>query len=433
MMELSDNLVAVKQWRYIRCVNIDWLEVHTREPAEQPHDANYFREQGYSVEERPYGTRVYKEMFTLMYNDGLPFLEIRRNPYSSGVYGIHDSNECHIRLVNRTCYETRAALILRDFMVKYGYGDYRITRIDLCMDFTEFDEGDKPDAFLRRYLQHTYAKINQGNIDPHGKDAWEGQNWNSIAWGSNVSCVRTKMYNKTEELFNPRKKIFEKPYIRQAWYMCGFIDNIMDCTKNGSRVDVWRVEFSIKSGKKKWFTMELDGKRKKKQSMLNTLEVYQDRGQILVMFASLARHYFRFKIYQEGVRKDRCKEKLLFNWKGINEIYKLDDDKDLLGVEKSTESVYDSLVRELHLFKEKNPTRLIDEACGVILTAIDELRMKRELAHPWSHEEMQRFLQLEQIVQDDAKRLQSVSMDDVMKVLRITKRILDLSEVPDAQ
>lgn len=433
MMELSDNQVAVKQWRYIRCVNIDWLEVHTREPANEPHDANYFREMGFSVEERPYGTRVYREMFTLLTHDGLQFLEIRRNPYSSGVYGIHDMNECHIRLVNRTCYETGAAIILRDFMVKYGYGEYRIARIDLCMDFTEFDEGDRPDAFLRRYLQHAYAKINQGNIDSHGKDAWEGQDWNSIAWGSNVSCVRTKMYNKTMELYNAKKKVFAKPYIRQAWYLCGFIDNVMDCTKNGVLVNVWRVEFSIKSGKKRWFTIELDGKNKKKQSLHNTLDIYENRERILVMFASLARHYFRFKIYQEGVRKDRCKDKLLFNWNGINEVYKLDDEKDLLGDEKSDMSAYDTLVRELYLFKEKNPTRSINEACGVILKAVEELRMKRELAHPWSHDELVRFQQLEEIVKDDAKRLRSVSMEDVLKVLNISKRVLNLKELPDGQ
>ena len=49
-----------------RCVNLDWLEVHAREPIGQPHNADYFREYGCEVQEREYGTRVYKEMFVIL-------------------------------------------------------------------------------------------------------------------------------------------------------------------------------------------------------------------------------------------------------------------------------------------------------------------------------------------------------------------------------
>ena len=35
-----------------RCVNLDWLEVHAREPISEPHDAQYFRDKGYAVNER---------------------------------------------------------------------------------------------------------------------------------------------------------------------------------------------------------------------------------------------------------------------------------------------------------------------------------------------------------------------------------------------
>ena len=40
----------------------------------------------------------------------------------------------------------------------------------------------------------------------------------------------------------------------------------------------------------------------------------REKKKILVMFASLARHYFRFKKYEENKRKDRCKDKILFDF-----------------------------------------------------------------------------------------------------------------------
>lgn len=72
-----------------RCVNLDWLEVHCLEPVGIPHDAEYFRRAGLTVDERSYGTRVYRQMFTVHDALGHPFVEVRRDPFSVGVKGIH--------------------------------------------------------------------------------------------------------------------------------------------------------------------------------------------------------------------------------------------------------------------------------------------------------------------------------------------------------
>ena len=63
-----------------RCCNIDWLEVFVFEPIDVPHDADFFRENGYTVHERAYGTRVYRQMFILDDSWGQPAIEIRRDP-----------------------------------------------------------------------------------------------------------------------------------------------------------------------------------------------------------------------------------------------------------------------------------------------------------------------------------------------------------------
>ncbi|WP_405366737.1 hypothetical protein, partial [Ruminobacter sp.] len=166
-----------------RCINLDWLEVHVYEPILKPHDAYYYRSCGYVVHEREYGTRVYKEMFVIDGSDGLPLLEVRRNPASTGLKGIHSPNESHIRLVNRACYFDNAADFLDKFLITHEYYDVRISRVDICMDFAKFDFGDDPAAFVRRYFHRKYSKINQGRIHAHGSDTWSGQDWNSLSWG----------------------------------------------------------------------------------------------------------------------------------------------------------------------------------------------------------------------------------------------------------
>ncbi|MGD7646410.1 hypothetical protein, partial [Ralstonia pseudosolanacearum] len=80
-----------------------------------------FRERGCEVLEREYGTRIYREMFVIYGSDGLPAIEVRRNPASSGLNGIHDAEETHIRLVNRMCYYDDAAESLAKWLKSYDY------------------------------------------------------------------------------------------------------------------------------------------------------------------------------------------------------------------------------------------------------------------------------------------------------------------------
>ena len=215
-----------------RCVNLDWLEVHCMEPSGDPHDANYFRRVGLTVSERDYGTRVYKEMFTVNDVHGNPFVEVRRAPYSTGYGGIHAIEECHLRLVNAACYLDNAAALMQNFIDTYGYTVNRISRVDICLDFERFDEGDDPAVFLSRYLRQVYSKINQGNITAHGADRWNGQVWNSVSWGSPTSAIGTKFYNKTMELYDAATGTYRKPHIRYAWLKCGLIDDFHKVMKH---------------------------------------------------------------------------------------------------------------------------------------------------------------------------------------------------------
>lgn len=410
-----------------RCVNLDWLEVHAYEPIVTALNAKFFNAQGWIVREREYGTRVYREMFTLYGRDNLPLLEIRRNPASQGFNGIHQVNECHIRLVNRACYFDDAATFLQTFLSNYGYYNVRISRVDVCLDFVSFDRGDDPAAFVRRYFKHKYAKINQGRISAHGDDTWTGQEWNSLSWGSKKSAVSTKMYNKTMELYDQRTHSFKKPHIRYAWLLCGLVDDYINCTKDGKQVQVWRVEFSLKSAVRNWVRIDIDGERKKPQSLRNDLSVWDSREKLLVMFASLAAHYFRFKYYDENKRKDRCPDKVLFEWKPEETVFSIGRDDYTLAAEEEERDPFDRLAALLHQYKNKHASEEVLDACDVIIRSLSIDAVKRDLACSGSDEELHQLLSLlEGTVSVEDYQIKA-SVEEVKRLLNIHDRTIRFS------
>ena len=397
------------------------------EPSGDPHDANFFRRVGLTVSERDYGTRVYKEMFTVNDVHGNPFVEVRRAPYSTGYGGIHAVEECHLRLVNAACYLDNAAALMQNFIDTYGYSINRISRVDICLDFERFDEGDDPAVFLSRYLRQVYSKINQGNITAHGADRWNGQVWNSVSWGSPTSAIGTKFYNKTMELYDAATGTYRKPHIRYAWLKCGLIDDFHKVMKQGKdgwyTPQIWRVEFSIRSSVKKWFAIELNGEEKHYQSIRNTLDMYDCREKLLTLFASLQQHYFHFKHYQKEQRKDRCPDKVLFRWNQPQVTYKVgrDDTSIILGEGHKQQRPFDTLIRKLKEYQLHHTAKDITDACQVIIRAIEGDYLRSDLRNPFSYTEL---MQLQR-----ALSMKAAGADtDVVVLMQEVKNILKLND-----
>jgi hypothetical protein len=291
----------------------------------------------------------------------------------------------------------------------------RISRVDVCCDFERFDSGDYPQKFLRRYLQNKFAKLNQGRIHSHGEDTWDDRRWDSISWGSEKSCITTKLYNKSRQL----REVKDKPYIKQAWMECGLIDNFYDCTKilkDGSihKPDIWRVEFSVRSEVKNWFVIEADGNAKKKRSVPNTLRMWAGREQLIVMFASLARHYFHFKIYKEGVRKDLLQDKELFRFEPNEETYKVER----LSSPQDVHKDLDRLIAKLNNFAMTYPGSEINAAVSTIIAKIEQIQLSRFAENPYSKKEL---IALQQTL---AYRLQHKGVDPA-SVLHSILALLD--------
>lgn len=361
-----------------RCVNIDWLEVYCLESRDRfPCNADYYREHGYFVREREYGTRVYKEMFEIEDEHGEPWLEIRRNPASadSSFSGLVPQST-HIRLKNRSCYFDRPVEKLRDFLIANDYIFQRIYRIDVCYDFILFDDGSRPDKFCQRYLAHKFTKINQCKVATHGEDNWSAFAWESISWGSRKSMVTTKIYDKSKEL---RASGNDKPYIRFSWFEAGLIDDpIGGGVRNDKGLleypDIWRIEFSMTSAARNWLVIEdQSGKKVRKKAVPHTLSLFDGRDRLWQRFEDLAYHYFRFKHYEEGKRKDRCKDRILFYFSRDRNFYHVE----ALPPASRKNNDDEILRRRLTQYRLIHADADVRQACDVLLKNLNREELRR--------------------------------------------------------
>lgn len=401
----------------IRCINLDWLEVFCMEPStQQPYNSAFFREQGWMLDCREYGTRIYHEMFTLLDKEGLPLLEVRRNPKNP----LMPTTACHLRLHNRTCYLEDAASFLQQFIDRYHYVFCRISRVDICMDFVRFDDNTKPRVFMQRYMRGKFSKINQANIHSHGTDSWTGRVWNSVSWGSPSSMVGTKFYNKTLELYDPKHDSYSKPYIRYAWLRAGLIDDMDRVTLNNEKQEIWRVEFSVKSSVKKWFVIELNGNAKNYQSIHNTLDCYDSKAKLIAMFASLSCHYFKFKRYIMGKRKDLCPDRRLFNWQTSQTTYSID--RTSLPSSRTPSPQLLMLIKHLKNYLNESPSYKLRGLIMELLKVLQELQLKEELEHPWKPDEL---LALQETM---ARRSRGITDATYTVILEEVKALLRLND-----
>lgn len=401
----------------VRCVNLDWFEVFAIEP-DGGADATYFRSHGFQVEARDYGTRIYHEMFTLYNHDGNPLLEVRRNPKNP----LMPAGSCHIRLVNATCYLDNAVDIMRDFLDSYGYTFGNISRADICLDLVRFDDNTRPRVFMQRYMRGKFSKVNQSNIHAHGSDRWTGRVWNSVAWGSPSSPISTKFYNKTLELYDPMTDSFGKPHIRYAWLNAGLIDDFDRCTLHGEQQEIWRIEFSIKSSVRNWVTIELDGNSKHFYSIRNNLSMYDSKEKLLCLFASLAQHYFHFKRYEMGVRKDRCPDRKLFAWTGNQHIYSVEH-PDMISA-KTPDPILLQLIKKLKVYIDHGATQATLHESVKLLQLLQKYATTQEMSRSWSYEERTALqLLLKRRIEGEMGDTYETLLKDIADLLHINPKV----------
>ena len=138
--------------------------------------------------------------------------------------------------------------------------------------------------------------------------------------------------------------------------------------------DIWRIEFSLKSAADNWIVIEdQSGKRQKAKAIPHRLDLFDSRDKLWQRFEDLAFHYFRFKYYEKGVRKDRCKDKILFYFNEGREFLKLG----ALPQESKMERPEEMMRRKLQVYKTSHCDIKVREACDVILQYIQEKEIRR--------------------------------------------------------
>ena len=390
----------------VKCINLDWLSVYCLEPKGVVMDAAYFKNLGWSVEEREYGTPQYREKFTLM-NGRHPFLEIERNPYSLKQNGgIFEPESCHIRLANRTLYQPNPVQQLTSFIIKYGYEYKGISRVDVCCDLTIFDNGMKPQDLANKYIKDKIWKVHQSHIAPntddgddtwripihlgaHGRETKTGRTWNSLKWGSPKSALSTKLYNKTLELETNTGKF----YIKDTWVKAGLCDlqkvryeyrnpktreieirtkqiSVVPGTaikqeipiEEAKKIDVWRVEFSMNSEGRKWIDL---GDNHVVDLSLNA---FDNLDSLAATFFTCSEWLFCF-IYAKWITKgptrlkertNRCKKLQLFNTKFLHSHYKPQRQTEMEDPSR-TEKIM--MYRLIQKSKDENLSEAYREAC----------------------------------------------------------------------
>lgn len=463
----------------VRCVNLDWLEVFCQEPKDEPRDANYFRAHGYEVEIRDYGTPQYREMFTIK-ESGNPLLEIRRSPYSlKEAGGIFNPNDCHIRLSNRSCYLTSPVDLLRKFIWENNYTFQSLSRVDICLDLLNFDDGQEPGIFLQRYAKGDFFKQHLSKISPHGVEVvgsdFEGhgtdgpymREFNSWKWGAPSSAISVKLYNKTKEL----GEVHEKTYIRDQWLSAGLINEddrkLMSATRDvryyigqlsrnikkaqgekklamrarlqeykkqllelsKAEKQVWRIEFSITSDIKGFISgdeNDLDnfGHRRIYPFTLSTID---NRGKCLYLFHSLASRYFLFKqkvLNRNGrqQRKDRCPDYLPIKLLYGEQVYRPTRIVDQPAPSRMDKIIVNKLRR---IVDDNNENPKLPQ--NIVASIIDVLQYFRQLYH---FDELDKVVNKaimfqERILQKDISTKQAA----VEEVARILNDIENLNEI----
>lgn len=190
-------------------------------------------------------------------------------------------------------------------------------------------------------------------------------------------------------------------------------------------VNVWRVEFSIRSAVKGWVPIEINGNEKNYQSIRNNLDCYDGRDRLLVMFASLANHYFHFKKYKQGKRKDRCKDKILFDFTGVQITYKLAPKDPVAGSGSSYQERWQQLIKKLQAYQATHSALEIHKACQTLIDAISLDDVRNDLANPWSNEELATMRMMMSVRTKDKSLDYEAAMTLVKNLLGITNRTID--------
>lgn len=282
-------------------LNVDYLDCHVifSTPKEPLYPSNF------KVKTLPHGTRHFSIIEEIWW-DNNRIATIRRVPYSV----LLPAELVLVKFDNWILYRYNVFEYAQRFFQLCGMEFKNFARLDLSLDFQEFENGMNPSLFIKRYLSGSVLKMGKASkFKVVGTQHPNKHDYESIRFGSMLSEISYYMYNKRKEM----EEVKWKAWIEQTWQKNGF-----DPEK-----DVWRLEFSLKSGNK----MVMDAETQEVQ-LIHSLDTLKRDNQKLI-FEVLREKYWQF-VWNDGQqKKNRMRKLKLFKPSEFNhQLCELEGSKD---------------------------------------------------------------------------------------------------------
>lgn len=295
-------------------LHLDWVQMHVKW-VDKFHPEFH---RNYVVKTLDFTTRHFRCVQEAFLKDKR-ICTITSKPHS----GILDPDAILIKFDNWVCYDRNFKQIITEFISLNKLYFVQFSRLDFCADFNRFDNGMHPEKFISKYVGRRCLKTGKARKVRHtfsqGEDRHIGE---GLKFGSNLSEITYYLYNKSLEM----KEIKWKPYIYQSWKSGG-----LDVTQ-----DVWRLEFSLKSGSKL-----LCDKKTGEFEAFTTIQVLEAE-MVHRCFFVLYDNYFQF-VWNDGQkRRDRMRELLLL--KHVKTGLKLVNAREMIDATRSTKI----FIKKLH-------------------------------------------------------------------------------------
>lgn len=222
--------------------------------------------------------------------------------------GILDPDSLLVKFDNWVLYDKNFHCIVNEFIKLNNFYFIACSRVDFAGDFNLFDNGMNPENVIRKFVSRKFLKI--GKVKGAEVRLDQGKNkhiFSGLKFGSNLSEVTYYLYNKTKEL---REEV-HKPWIWQSWVDGGLRVPTSPVDREN---EVWRLEFSLKSGAKLIVNKETG-----EFDLFASLEIMKIEY-ITKCYYILYYKYFLFFWNDGQVRKDRMRMLKLFDMHKPREI-----------------------------------------------------------------------------------------------------------------
>lgn len=276
---------------YPYAINVDWLQVFCHDLNKDRLNVIYYGHSAYEFVLLPHGSRHFKEIWEVIDSDGEKYAVIQRIPHSS----IISADGAIVQLCNRELYRPYFASNFITFLAMHKFKYKSISRLDICFDSNNLLNGLRHSSLIKKIMNEKVLKNNQSKVQWNFSvvaNIGKPMECNSCSFGSKSSSVSTKMYNKTLEMKEQKKK----PYIIESWGYNGIdIDS-----------DVWRIEISIKSDATTTIRTDTGEIFRLIPDAFKMQSVIED------VFFSYAAKYFAFKRNDGKKNKTRMKDFEIF-------------------------------------------------------------------------------------------------------------------------